>query len=296
MGQKGIILLTCSEFPEGTPDDQLLAQVFKSQGIFVQFKIWDQLSPKQIPSSAIVIVRSMWDYHKKISHLKKWLQEAKSTNLSLFNSIDCILWNLSKIYLQELEQKKIPIVPTLFLKKTDLPRFQNEVESQAWDEIVIKPEISASAFKTFRLKTKDISAHWEEICSIWKECDVLVQPFCEEIVREGEFSLLFFNDGKEHHYSHAVVKKPKSQDFRVQEDHGGTTEFYHAPPALVQYGKSVLKFVPHDWLYARIDVVNYRGHYVLGELELFEPQLFFRFHSEAAPLFVKCVLKRLEGQ
>gem|GEM_PF-5035959 len=41
--------------------------------------------------------------------------------------------------------------------------------------------------------------------------DIMVQPFVEEI-RNGEWSLAFF-DGK---YSHAVLKVPQENDFRVQ--------------------------------------------------------------------------------
>jgi hypothetical protein len=41
---------------------------------------------------------------------------------------------------------------------------------------------------------------------------VLVQPFLPEIQSTGELSLLFF-DGT---FSHAVCKRPKAGDYRVQ--------------------------------------------------------------------------------
>ena len=46
---------------------------------------------------------------------------------------------------------------------------------------------------------------------------MIVQPLIEEIARTGEFSLMLF-DGE---FSHAVVKRPKTGDFRVQPHLGG---------------------------------------------------------------------------
>jgi hypothetical protein len=294
--KQALCFITCADFPRGTEDDQLLFHSFENRDISVTPVVWDKRSPDELGSFAATIIRSPWDYHQKIKQMYKWLEKTQSLKISLFNPAQLILWNISKKYLPELEKKQIPIVPTLILRKMSDQIFAQEIQKRSWSDIVIKPEISASAFKTFRLKLSELENYWTEISSIWQECEVLVQPYCGSIESEGEYSLMYFNDSQSVHYSHTVIKKPKVQDFRVQQEHGGTVEAFTAPQALVNYGRDILKALPFDWLYVRVDVMKYEGNYVLGELELFEPQLFFRYSPEAAPLFVQCVLKRLEGQ
>ena len=50
--------------------------------------------------------------------------------------------------------------------------------------------------------------------------DVLVQPFLNAIQAEGEWSLLFYGGA----YSHAVLKRPRQNDFRVQRGAWRTAE------------------------------------------------------------------------
>ena len=49
---------------------------------------------------------------------------------------------------------------------------------------------------------------------------MMIQPFLPSIATEGEYAVILF-DGV---YSHTVVKRPKSGDFRVQPHLGGSTE------------------------------------------------------------------------
>jgi hypothetical protein len=53
--------------------------------------------------------------------------------------------------------------------------------------------------------------------------------FVGSVLSQGEHSLFYFAN----RYSHAVVKRPKPGDFRVQEEHGGhiaTSAWTAAPP------------------------------------------------------------------
>src|SRR3546814_2436579 len=52
----------------------------------------------------------------------------------------------------------------------------------------------------------------------------LVQPLMPGIFTEGEFSLFFFGG----RFSHAIVKRPASGDFRVQEQFGGREMAWNA--------------------------------------------------------------------
>ena len=56
----------------------------------------------------------------------------------------------------------------------------------------------------------------------------MVQPFIESVLEEGEYSIFLFGDT----ISHAIRKRPKSGDFRVQESFGGSVELL--PAAFVE--------------------------------------------------------------
>ena len=65
---------------------------------------------------------------------------------------------------------------------------------------------------------------------------MLVQPFLPEIQSGGELSLLFF-DGV---FSHAVCKRPKAGDYRVQFQYGGTNEKVQVSDAARRAGAGLL--------------------------------------------------------
>jgi hypothetical protein len=89
-------------------------------------------------------------------------------------------------------------------------------------------------------------------------------------------SLVFFGDG----YSHAILKKPVQGDFRVQSDFGGREELYTAEQGLIAFASRALQAVPHPWVYARVDLVDFDDPKV-SEIELIEPDLFLQFEPSA---------------
>jgi hypothetical protein len=111
----------------------------------------------------------------------------------------------------------------------------------------------------------------------------MVQPFVPAIIEQGEYSLFYFAD----HYSHCILKTPKSGDFRVQEEHGGILQSITPSKELLTAAKKALQTIPEKVLYARIDLVQYQGEYQLMEIELIEPSLYFNLDDKAAPRFAK---------
>ncbi len=117
---------------------------------------------------------------------------------------------------------------------------------------------------------------------------MLVQPFLPEVVAEGEWSLLFFGG----RYSHAVVKRTRPGDFRVQTQHGGTYTPAEPPPPLIAEAQAVLAAAgAADELYARVDGIVRGGRFALMELEVTEPALFF--DPVSADRFAEALLARL---
>jgi glutathione synthase/RimK-type ligase-like ATP-grasp enzyme len=135
--------------------------------------------------------------------------------------------------------------------------------------VVIKPAVSATAWRTELIDAKEAGTY---------EVDVLVQPYMKEI-EQGEWSLIFFGG----EFSHAVFKRPKRGDFRVQSDFGGTATARMPDAKLIEQAR---KHVKKEWLYARVDGIEQDGRFLLMELELTEPALFFHTDPAAPGRFV----------
>jgi hypothetical protein len=114
----------------------------------------------------------------------------------------------------------------------------------------------------------------------------------ENIIHEGEYSLFYFNGA----YSHAILKTPESNDFRVQEEHGGQLETVKPESQLKQAGKKTMQHLPEMPLYARIDFVRSdQNQLQLMEIELIEPSLYFNMDPKASERFAKAFEKRMEN-
>jgi glutathione synthase/RimK-type ligase-like ATP-grasp enzyme len=93
-------------------------------------------------------------------------------------------------------------------------------------------------------------------------------------------------------YSHAVVKRPKAGDFRVQEYLGGVTLPCKAPPSgAIELARAALKAAPAHAAYARVDIVaDDEGVLRIMELELVEPSLFLDHAPDGGASFARAVL------
>ena len=107
---------------------------------------------------------------------------------------------------------------------------------------------------------------------------------------EGELSLIVI-DGRT---THAIRKTARAGDFRVQDDHGGTVH-PHVPAADERaFAEAAVAACPSCPLSARVDFVrDPAGGFRLMELELVEPELFFRFHPPAAQALASALAEKL---
>ena len=96
-------------------DDDLAIEPLQQLGWDVQVVCWrtKTISWKQFDA---VIVRSTWDYQDNATAFLETLRTIEQQT-RLENPLEIVEWNLSKIYLQELETKGVPIVPTVFSKE-----------------------------------------------------------------------------------------------------------------------------------------------------------------------------------
>lgn len=239
----------------------------------------------------VVVIRSPWDYQDHPQQFLDVLQQIEASDAVLLNSLATVQWNISKSYLKTFASNGVPIVPTLWFTTFDLAAMQQAYSDWDTPELIIKPQISANADDTFRLPPAELAAKSNQLASLFSDREHMVQPFLSAIVEEGEYSLFYFAGT----YSHAILKKPATDDFRVQEEHGGELLEIEPELALRAAGDKVIAALPEPLLYARVDVVRHQGEFVLMELEAIEPSLYFNMSAAAAGNFAKAFTTMIEG-
>jgi glutathione synthase/RimK-type ligase-like ATP-grasp enzyme len=273
-----VALITCAKLPDLSPDDHPLRDALARRGVEVHAVLWDD---PDVPWDAYdaAVVRSTWDYHKRVAEFRAWLDARERAGTRLWNPAPLLRWNIHKSYLQTLSDAGVRIVPTVMLR--DSAAVKTVMAQRGWDRAVVKPATSATAFRTHVVTANDVDA-------LEPFHDLLVQPFMDEVLTDGEWSVVFIGGA----YSHTVVKRPKAGDFRVQGDWGGSSTLTPPPSGLVEQAAAVLAAVTDPWLYARVDGIVRDGTLFLMELEMTEPTLFLTLHTPAAEMLADATLTR----
>ena len=271
-------------------EDALLIDALVSKEIFCSRESWTDLNFNASDWDA-VIIRSAWDYTDNIKGFLAWCEKVSRETL-LFHSFDLVQWNISKTYLIELFNQGVQTIPSIHLsmeKTFSFSQILNDVEVKDW---VLKPIVSAGARGTHRISTSKIEEAEDLVRQYLAREDMMLQPFISSVESHGELSLIYF-DGQ---FSHAVLKKAKRGDFRVQEQWGGSIHNYAPKAKQIEWGEKILSYAPEIPLYARVDALFTEfGGLILIELELIEPDLFLRKDTSASRLFANAILKRLSG-
>ena len=293
-----ITLLTCRAYykPDNvTPyiqnillEQELLKSAFESQGLKVDITYWDNPSYEWQQTKS-VLFRTVWDYFERFDEFWDWLEQVK-TKTRLINSYELIKWNIDKHYLRDLKNNGIQVVPTYFADRGNNICLQEIANLNDWKHIVIKPAISASAFNTYKITNDEIEQKEQLFHELLQTHDMLVQPFFPTISELGEASLMVFG-GK---FTHAILKKAKAGDFRVQDDFGGTVHDYNPTQEEIKFAEKVFQSCTSLPIYGRVDIVwDSNKHIYLSELEIIEPELWIRNRPESANKIAEAVNKIL---
>ena len=255
------------------------AKALAGAGAEVEAIAWTDVG--EVSAYDLVLPLVAWGYHVDYQRWLALLDRAEAERWPMINPPELLRWNGDKAYLAELAERGVSTVPTLAVEAccdADLEEARRRFDS---DWLVIKPPVSASAMGAHRLGPND------DLPADSHRRPMIVQPLIEEIATTGEFSLMLF-DGE---FSHAVVKRPKSGDFRVQEYHGGVTLAAEPPEGTIELARAALAAAPAAATYARVDVVRADdGDWQIMELELIEPSLFLDHAPDGGAAFVAAVL------
>ena len=269
-------------------EEQLIKESLENNGLKVDITYWSNES-YDWTSTKSAVFRTVWDYFENFEKFYSWLNKIKDQT-KLINSYELVNWNINKKYLLDLESNGINIVPTRLIKKGSTETLKSICSIENYGDIVIKPAISAAAYQTYKIALNEVNNYEDLFSDLVQEKDMLVQPFFEQITSLGEASLMVF-DGN---FSHAILKRAKEGDFRVQDDFGGTVECYSPTKKEISFALDVISACKTKPSYGRVDIVWDKSKEVyLSELELFEPELWFRENSKSAGMLAEAVKKIL---
>ena len=268
-------------------EDKLLKKELELLGLNVIIKDWKS-KKFDWTKAEYGIFRSTWDYFDNFKLFSNWLEKNKY-EIKFINSLEIIKWNLDKVYLLELQEKGINIAPTILIKKNQPTTLKKLFEDTGWQEAVLKPTVSGAARHTYRINRNSYNDYEEIFKGLICNEDFLFQEFIKNIISMGELSLIVIG-GK---YTHAVKKTAKKGDFRVQDDHGGKVEVYYASDKEIEFAEQCINLCLEMPLYARVDIAyDNNNELSLVELELIEPELWFRNNKKSAELLAKEISKK----
>ena len=305
--------LNPSETPSSLPpyvqnvlnEDTALVEALRACGLEADRKVWSDPSVDWGAADALVF-RTTWDYFDRWEAFQGWLHDVEKVT-TLINPAACLHWNLDKHYLLNLENAGVPVVPSVILRRHATLSWEEASQAFASDDLVIKPTVSGAAKDTYRVTRRHNAWHLaptqpEPIEHLWNSLlqrqDMMIQPFLPSVVDDGELSLMWLGGT----VTHAVKKQAKPGDFRVQDDHGGTVvphdmtleERAFAERAMDAAAKVMAQRNMGEPLYARVDMVrDLNGAWAVSELEMVEPELWFRMCPDAAGVLAQAIAEHL---
>ncbi len=261
MNRKRIALITSRKWNVPVRCDRLLAGALCSAGIHADILCWED--PHPWTSYDLLILRSCWDYHLHYADFCRWLAGVKESGAHIANGVNTIEVNIDKVQQMTLLRKgSIPVIPSLICTSMEeaYSSFRREHNGRA----VIKPSVSASGYHTSLVRNEQ-----ELICAARPILEdgkkIILQPYVEA-VQDGEMSMIYYHGI----FSHAVRRCP------------GITADKHAPCPVNMPDSQWLEaadtvsseILAEKLLYARIDLISYRGAIHIMEVELAEPDLY----------------------
>ncbi len=278
-----IALVTCAQLPEHDPDESLLLDALRARGVEAAMLAWDDAAAR--PSAFdLCVLRSTWNYARQPAAFRTWLETAAGAT-QLMNPLPALRWGFHKGYLLELAERGLPIVPTRVFEQGSSVSLSAVARAEGWDDVVVKPAVSAASYMTSRFTADELSGAGQEwLGNVLRDRDAMMQPYMASVEHGGERALIWI-DGMA---THAIAKQPRFADGRESV----------SPMLPVDAMERVL--VDHalgefadQLLYARVDVMaDANGAPLISEVEVLEPSLFLLQSPMALARFADAIVAR----
>ena len=277
-----VAIASCRKLPEPDQDQAVLMTALASAGLDAAMLAWDD-PDAPFASYDLTIIRSTWNYFHHVEAFVAWTARV-AEHTRLLNPPAIVAWNAMKTYLAELEKRGLDVVPTAFVARGAETRLEAILDERGWDEVVIKPVVSAGSFRTERFDRATVAAGQAFLGALAADREAMVQRWMPSVETHGERSLVWI-DGE---FTHAIRKSPRFA--------GGFEQVTEVPIADDERAFAARALAPlaADLLYARVDLVRDGDGVVrLMELELIEPSLFLRQSPAALARFVAAIGRRV---
>ena len=291
-----IAFLACPETLPGSPvrrpdafeHDLLLDAIAGGLEGRAELVAIDWRAPLEVLASFdLAYLGTPWDYTEAKDEFLARLDALEAAGVTVCNSAGVVRWNADKLYLRELEQRGAASIPTLWLDRAGPDDVAAAFDRLGCDRVVAKRRVGAGAIGQDSFTRDDPPpAAWA------MEQPAMIQPFLPAILSEGEHSFMFV-DGA---FSHALVKRAKPGDYRIQSLYGGTEVAVAPAPADRAAAQAIMAMLPFDQppLYARIDMVRLEdGELALIEAEMIEPYLYPQQDAGFGARMAEALLGRL---
>ncbi|MFM5949315.1 MAG: RimK family alpha-L-glutamate ligase [Novosphingobium sp.] len=211
---------------------------------------------------------SPWDYTESKEEFLGRLEALEAAGVTVCNPAAVVRWNADKLYLQELEARGAPSIPTLWPENAGPAEIAAAFDQFGCDRVVVKRRVGAGAIG------QDSFSKDNPPPPGWRiHQPAMIQPFLPAIQSEGELSFIFIAG----RLSHALTKHAAPGDYRIQSLYGGREVPLEPAEADRAAAEAVIAMLPFDAppLYARIDMVRLDcGTLAVIEAELIEPYLY----------------------
>ncbi len=268
-----------------------ITAAFAQKDLQAVLKPWRNIS-ETAEDYAAVLPLFVWDYFSgnKDVFLAEMARTDQKTHL--FNNYETLFWNSDKRYLDALGHAGAPVIPTIMLETVTQTGLSKAIDTLGAEKVVIKPIIGGGAWRQALYEQGSPLPDRREL----PPEGALIQPFLPSVQEEGEYSFLYFGGS----FSHAVLKQPKSGDYRIQSIYGGKETPFQPDTDDRQTARSILDTLDFIPLYARVDLLRgLDGQLKLIELEVIEPYLYLSHspgegaENKGAQKLTDALLKRL---
>lgn len=223
--------------------------------------------PGDFDGFAAVLLGTAWDYQDHPEAFLARLEELAARGIAVLNPAKVVRWNMDKRYLRDLAAAGATTAPTQWHDDPGRAEIAAAMDTFGTDRVVVKRQVGAGGLGQHAF-TRDAlpDADWR------MGRPAMIQPFLPAILSEGEFTFVFIGRA----FSHGVVKRAATGEYRIQSLFGGTEAQYQPNADDLARAQRVIAALPFpEPLYARIDMVRLpSGELAVMECELIEPYLY----------------------
>ncbi|MEX1013618.1 MAG: hypothetical protein WDZ80_00470 [Candidatus Paceibacterota bacterium] len=262
-------------------EDIFIRDTYINKGIDSEITTLEKIT-KKAKASDVVILKSIWGYHRNYKKFLKQLTILEKNNVKLINDYVFIRWNIEKDkYLDDM--KDFNIIPTLSLSTKRFNTYSDLVDKLSnigtllnSNKLVIKPTISESGYLTYIYDTTKKNRLVINALKENQSYNFIVQPYRSSISK-GELSIIVIN-GK---ILYGVRRFPgifqKKKNTEYLELNAIPTSIKRDISVLRRFFNKKFGTLPKI---CRIDFLNNNMKYEILEVELIDPDLFFRLIPE----------------